>query len=68
MPRQITEKDHEQVHRVCAAIAPHVIRVARTFVACVTAPNREENQHQEQQFADALGDFVLACGESGLLD
>jgi hypothetical protein len=68
MSRQVNENDRKQVRQVSTVLAPHLIRLGRTYLACVTAPNREENSQQERQFADALGDFVIACGESRLLD
>lgn len=38
-------------------LADHLVRIGRHYVACIQAPNREENQQAEKEFADALLDL-----------
>lgn len=71
MPRKsrvVSPAEEQMIRESSALVAPLVIRLARTFVACVTAPNRSENQEQEQRFVDALGDSIIALAESGAFD
>lgn len=66
MSQNLTKRQ-EDARRVIYRLAPHLIRIARTFVQCVTAPNRDENPDGEAAFADALFDFTKELDDSKLL-
>jgi hypothetical protein len=68
MTRKVSEVEKQQVMVKAAEVADHLVGLGRAYIKAVTAPNREENQAAERDFARHLGLAVIAAGEGGLFD
>lgn len=60
---QVTDEKRAEGRKQVAQLAPLIIRVGRTFIQCVTVPNRNENADGEAAFAHALSDLAIAFVE-----
>ena len=64
----MTTEERERIRQKTAEIAPLLIRLGRSYVAAVRAPNMQENEHANQRFEDTLNSLVILCVESGFGD
>lgn len=64
---QVSEEKKAEARAAFKRLAPLVIRIGRTYIQCVTVPNRAENADGEQAFADAMHDLVVAFVEMDIV-
>lgn len=67
MIRKVTEEEKAEVRQKARLIGGHLVRLGRYYRAALLTPNRDET-NVDEKFGEALGEFVIALGESGLLD
>ena len=68
LPRELNPDEERAIDSTVPLVAELLIRLGRSYVRAVSAPNMEENEEEHKNFAKNLGDLVKMAAESRVFD